>query len=75
MVRILRTVRHWAADAVTISRIVLVIQWTRCESAGSAWAFPVMAGIVASDLLDSPIARRLGTARGGGAADRHRAQR
>lgn len=59
--------KHWIADAVSLSRIALIALWIRCEIAGSPWALVVMAAIVASDLLDGPIARRLSTANERGA--------
>ncbi len=56
-----------AADAVSLSRVALMVPFVRFVVAGSPWALMVLAAIVASDLLDGPIARRLGTAGSRGA--------
>jgi phosphatidylglycerophosphate synthase len=52
--------RRRLADAVSLSRLVLLIPWILL--AGSRWALPIMAVIVLTDLIDGPIARRLSTA-------------
>ncbi len=57
----------WAADAVSLSRVVLLVPLGWFLIVGSPWALAVLAAIVASDLLDGPIARRLGTAGSRGA--------
>lgn len=67
MARIPIAVRRWIADAVSLSRLVLLIAWIWCEIVGSVWTLPTMAGIIASDLFDGPIARKLSTASGRGA--------
>ena len=51
----------WAADAVSLSRVVLLVPLVWFMIVGSPWTMAVLAAIVASDLLDGPIARRLGT--------------
>jgi phosphatidylglycerophosphate synthase len=55
-------VKRWIADAISFSRIALLVPWICLETSASVWALPVMAAIIASDLLDGPIARRLSTA-------------
>ena len=62
-----QTVKRWAADAVSLSRVVLLVPLVWFMIVGSPWALAVLAAIVASDLLDGPIARRLGTAGSRGA--------
>ncbi len=59
--------KRWAADAVSLSRVALMVPLARLVSVGSPWALLVLAAIVASDLLDGPIARLLGTAGSRGA--------
>jgi phosphatidylglycerophosphate synthase len=59
--------RRWAADAVSLSRLLLLVPLVRFMIIGSPWAPVILAAIVASDLLDGPIARRLGTAGSRGA--------
>lgn len=51
---------------VSLSRLVLLGPWIWCALIGSVWVLPIMAVIVASDLLDGPLARRLSTAGGRG---------
>ncbi len=63
----IRGVRRWAADAVSLSRLVLLFPLVWCEITASPWALAVLAVIVVSDLIDGPIARRLGTAGSRGA--------
>ncbi len=63
----MRAVKRWAADAVSYSRLVLLVPLVWYMNAGSLWALAVLAAIVASDLVDGPIARRLGTAGSRGA--------
>ena len=64
---VLRSAKRLAADAVSLSRVALMVPLVRFVVAGSPWALAVLAAIVASDLLDGPIARRLGTAGSRGA--------
>ncbi len=59
--------RRWAADAVSLSRVALLVPLVRFMLLGSPWALGVLVAIVASDLIDGPIARRLGTAGSTGA--------
>ena len=56
-----------AADAVSLSRVLLLVPLVWLVIVGSQWAVVVLAAIIASDLLDGPIARRLGTAGSRGA--------
>ncbi len=53
--------RH-IANAISLSRLALFVPWSLLRVAHSVWALPVMAVIVATDLLDGPIARRMKTA-------------
>lgn len=59
--------RRLAADAVSLSRLLLLVPLVRYMIIGSPAAPVIVAAIVASDLLDGPIARRLGTAGSRGA--------
>ncbi len=58
---------RWAADAVSLSRVALLVPLAWFETSRSPWALGILAAIVASDLIDGPIARRLGTAGSRGA--------
>jgi phosphatidylglycerophosphate synthase len=62
-----RAVRRWAADAVSFSRLALLVPLVGWEVSGSPWALAALAAIVLSDLVDGAIARRLGTAGSRGA--------
>ncbi len=62
-----RAVRRWAADAVSFSRLVLLVPLVWWEISGSPWALAALAAIVLSDLADGAIARRFGTAGNRGA--------
>ena len=62
-----RAARSWAADAVSFSRLALLVPLVRWEISGSPWALAALALIVLSDLADGAIARRLGTAGSRGA--------
>ncbi len=59
--------RRWTVDLVSLSRLALLVPWISCAIAGSLWALPVMAAIIASDLVDGLLARRLSTPGGRGA--------
>jgi phosphatidylglycerophosphate synthase len=59
--------RRWAADAMSLSRVMLLVPLVRFMILDSPWALMVLAAIMASDLVDGPIARRLGTAGSRGA--------
>jgi phosphatidylglycerophosphate synthase len=54
--------RRRLADAVSLSRLVLLAPWVWLQAAGSRWALLIMAAIVLTDLIDGPIARRFSTA-------------
>ncbi len=55
------------ADAVSLSRVALLVPLVRLMVLGSPWSLAVLSMIVASDLADGRIARRLGTAGSRGA--------
>jgi phosphatidylglycerophosphate synthase len=55
-------VRRWAANLVSLSRLALIVPWIISQTTGSLWTLPIMAAIMASDLLDGPIARKFSTA-------------
>ncbi len=61
------TFKNWVADAVSLSRVALLVPLVLLLIHGSPWALVVLSAIVASDLLDGRIARRLGTAGSRGA--------
>ena len=63
-----RSAKHWAADAISFSRLALLVPLVRFERTESPWTVAVLAAIVLSDLIDGPIARRLGTAGSRGAS-------
>jgi CDP-diacylglycerol--glycerol-3-phosphate 3-phosphatidyltransferase len=65
--QLMMAARRWAADAVSLSRVVLLVPLVRLMVLGSPWAMVVLSLIVASDLADGRIARRLGTAGSRGA--------
>jgi len=50
------------ADAVSLSRLLFFPLWAVLAYGGSRWAAPLMVLIMLTDLVDGPIARRLGTA-------------
>lgn len=50
------------ADGVSLSRLLFLAPWVWLYGAGSGWALAVMAAIVATDVADGPLARRLRTA-------------
>jgi len=50
------------ADAVSLSRLLFFPLWAVLVYGVSRWAAPVMVLIILTDLVDGPIARRLGTA-------------
>lgn len=50
------------ADAVSFSRLLFFPLWAVLAYRGSRWAAPFMVLIILTDLVDGPIARRLGTA-------------
>jgi phosphatidylglycerophosphate synthase len=60
-------VKRWAADALSLSRLALLGPLAWCLIRGSLGALPIMAVIVATDLMDGPIARLLSTAGSRGA--------
>lgn len=53
--------RFTLADGVNLSRLLLLVPWVGLYAAGSGLALAVMAAIVATDLVDGPLARRLHT--------------
>jgi phosphatidylglycerophosphate synthase len=62
--------KRYLANTISLSRIILLVPWSLCSMADSPWALFVMALIIATDLIDGPIARRLKTAGAfGGALD------
>lgn len=56
--------KRWAADIMSLSRVVLLVPWIWCAVSRNGLALPIMAVIVASDLLDGRIARRFATVSG-----------
>src|SRR5512136_2246378 len=54
--------RRHLANIITLSRLLLMVPWSICVMADSSWALAVMALIIATDIIDGPIARRLKTA-------------
>ena len=57
-----RGLRGRLADAVSLSRLLFFPLWAVLVYGVSRWAAPVMVLIILTDLVDGPIARRLGTA-------------
>jgi len=62
-----RVVKRWAADAVSLSRVALLVPLVWNMIARSPWTLAILAAIMASDLIDGPIARRLSAASSRGA--------
>jgi len=60
-------VKRWAADAVSLSRVALLGPLAWLVVGRNPWALLVLAAIIASDLVDGPLARRLGAAGSRGA--------
>ncbi|MBN2049617.1 MAG: CDP-alcohol phosphatidyltransferase family protein [Spirochaetales bacterium] len=54
--------RRHPADALSLSRLFLIVPWILSHLAGSLWALPVMAAIILTDIVDGPVARKTGTA-------------
>jgi phosphatidylglycerophosphate synthase len=50
------------ADTLSLSRLLFFPFWAILVYGGSRWAAPVMVLIMLTDLVDGPIARRVGTA-------------
>jgi len=50
------------ADALSFSRLLLFVPWIISINEGNLWALPIMSVIVASDVLDGMVARRLALA-------------
>jgi phosphatidylglycerophosphate synthase len=59
--------RHRLAHAVTGIRLALLPVWIWCWHLGSGWSIVLMAVMIASDMADGALARRLGTASAAGA--------
>jgi len=50
------------ADALTLSRLLLLVPWIECWISGNGACLPIIAAMIASDILDGIVARRSGTA-------------
>ncbi len=51
--------RRHLANLMSISRLVLFVPWIFYQIAGNAWALPLMAAMVLTDLMDGWVARKL----------------
>lgn len=58
---------RWIANAVSLTRVALLVPWIACVRADSPAAGPLLVVMVASDVADGAIARRLAVAGSGGA--------
>lgn len=53
--------RKWIANGISFSRLLILLPWALVQGRGKA-ALPLIGFVIASDLLDGPVARRLGMA-------------
>ena len=53
--------RKWIANMISLSRLAIIVPWALCIGPRPLLAFLFICIVIATDLLDGPLARRLAT--------------